>query len=333
MEPVTHTAISYALARAGLASQRREVLLVLVAGVTADLDRFTWLAGPAAFLQFRAGPTHSIPGILLLAAMVAAGFCWLARRNQSAPLSFVRAFLLSVSAAGVHLLLDCVSGDGISPWWPLGPARYALDFVAHIDPWIFVFLALGLLLPGLFRLITEEIGARPARRGPQRGAVLALMAVALYLGVRWRLQDRAMEILASRMYHDALPRAVGAFPAPVSPLLWRGVVETENTLEEIEVSLKPGSFFDPEASNTYFKPESGPALDAARSTHAVTLFLAHARFPIARMEKIEAGWRVELRDLRHSISLWQPGGFLAVVELDSQLRVLREELLLIEPGR
>ncbi len=330
MELVTHTVVSLAAGSAGLSRNPRELALVLISGIIADLDRLSWWSGPLAYLEFRGYATHSLLASLMSSALLAGLFWWPGRRASLASLSYFRAFLLSAVAAAVHLALDLCSVDGITPWWPFRPARVAWDLVAYIDPWIFGFLALGLLLPGLFRLITEEIGARTARRGPQRGALLALAALVLYLIGRGYLQGRALETLGSRMYHAAAPVAVGAYPSPVSPWLWRGVVETDNTLEEIEVSTKSGSFFNPDLSHTYYKPESGAPLEASRSTRTVSLFLQRARFPIARIEKTEFGWRVELRDLRHSINLWQPGGFLAVVDLDAQLKVLHEELRLVD---
>ncbi len=328
MELVTHTLVSLTLARAGWnAELRRAAPIVIAGGLAADLDRASRVFGPRIYLLTRAGFTHSIVGSLLLAAGVAAIAWKLWRAAPKFPLSFAQAFLWSASGAVVHMLLDFCGGEPLPLLWPLRQGRMAADLLGPVDVWIFAILALGLLLPLLFGLVSEEIGARKEKRGPQRGAAVALVLVALYCVARWQLQDRALTILRAHTYHNAAPRAVGAFPTPVSPLLWRGVVETDNTLEEVEVSLKPGAYFDADRSSTYYKPEDSPALEAAQGTAIVRTFRQFCRFPIARVEKLEFGWRVELRDLRFPFSVSESRGFVAVVQMDNQYKVKQEELL------
>jgi len=151
--------------------------------------------------------------------------------------------------------------------------------------------------------------------------------VAGYVGARWMLHDRALEVLNSRIYNGQTPLVVGAFPAGASPFTWSGIVETDSAVEELPVSLGPGSAFDPDLARTHFKPEASPALESARNSALAREFLQFARFPKASVEKTSDGYRVELRDLRFATGLGR-GGMVAIIELNPQAQVIHEELRL-----
>jgi inner membrane protein len=326
MDPVTHSLASLALARAGLSKATRLATpMLLVAGLAADLDWLTLAGGARAFLNGHRTATHSLAGTAAIALLTAAGFWWW-RRRHPAPIRFLPALLVSGAGAGTHLVMDLTNSYGVKLLWPFRETWYAWDLIHLIDPWVLILLLLGLLLPGLFRLVSEEIGARPKKQGPQRGAIFALTLLVLYASGRWALHDRALEMLRSRLYHGATPSAVGAFPSGASPLTWTGVVETENTIQQVEVPLGPGSAFEPDLGRTHFKPEPSPALEAARKSEVAQEFLQFARFPRASVEKTEDGYRVELRDLRFTSLLGSRSGFVAVVELNRQFQVINEEL-------
>ncbi len=330
MEPVTHALASLALSRAGLnRATRLATSMLLVSGVVADLDWLSLAAGARSFLYGHRAATHSLVGAAAIAAVVAGIFWWFGRKYAAAPVRLGRALAVCAAGAGFHLLLDLGNIDGIKLLWPISEKWYAWDLLESLDPWVLVLLLTGLLLPGLFRLISEEIGARPKSApagGPQRGTIIALALLALYFGGRWVLHDRAVELLGSRLYRGATPLAVGAFPAGASPLNWLGVVETPNTLEELEVSLAPGSVFDPDLARTHYKPEPSPQLEAARSSALAQAFLKFARFPKATVEKTSEGYRVELRDLRFGSALAGRRRLVAVIELNSAAQVVNEEL-------
>ncbi len=327
MEPVTHALVSLALARAGLKKTARLATpMLLAAGLAADLDWLSLAGGARAFLHGHRTATHSLTGTMGIALALGGVFWWLGRKHPVAPVRMARAVVVCGFGAAVHLLLDLTNSYGVELLWPFREKRYAWDLMDAIDPWVLFLLLLGLLLPGLFRLVLEEIGARPKPRGPQRGAMVALVLLALYGGARWALRDRAVELLGSRVYHGATPLAVGAFPGGASPLAWSGVVETENTLEQLEVSLAPGTAFDADAARTHFKPEVSPQLEAARKTAVAAEFLKFARFPLASVQKTENGYRVELRDLRFASRRPGQRDLTAVIELNPQLQRINEEM-------
>ena len=84
--------------------------------------------------------------------------------------------------------------------------------------------------------------------------------------------------------------------------------------------------FDPDSARTHFKPESSPALEAARKSEIAQEFLSFARFPLASVHKTEDGFRVELRDLRFASPLPGRRALTAVIEVNRQAQVVHEEL-------
>jgi hypothetical protein len=182
------------------------------------------------------------------------------------------------------------------------------------------------LLPVLFRLVGEEIGARQGGRAGRAWSIAALVFLALFCAARFLLHERAASLLAANQYHGRAPLHSGAFPDSANPFHWLGAVETDASIEEIEVPLGPGADFNPDRSRTYYKPEASPALDAARQSPAAARFLGLARFPSASIDRTAEGFHVEFREIGFSPLRDVRGYYYAEVELDGQARVLREEI-------
>ena len=102
------------------------------------------------------------------------------------------------------------------------------------------------------------------------------------------------------------------------------MVSTENTLEELDVSLAPGAEFDPDRSLTRYKPESSPELAAALKTRAAAQFLTYAQFPLAGVARREDGFWVEMSDLRFAPRDTSPENIFLRVDLDANF-VVRSE--------
>ena len=95
-------------------------------------------------------------------------------------LSFRMLFLASLAGLGSHALLDYTNSYGIRPFLPFDGRWFAADLVFIVDPWMLAILAGGLLLPFLFRLIHQEIGAKAGGSGG--GAFVASTLVVAILG-------------------------------------------------------------------------------------------------------------------------------------------------------
>lgn len=331
MDPVTHALLSASLDRAGLRRISRSALLILIiSGTAADLDLLSYFGGAGAYFHYHFALLHSILGSAILAVVVALGFYFFSRRAPSRPsrppLRFAPVLLLCFIGAGVHVLFDCLGADGVQLFWPFHTRWFALDVLPQVDPWILAALVVGIVVPALFRLVSEEIGERKKKRVVSKGAVAALIVIIVYAGARGVLHRHAVETLMSYDYHGAPPLSAGAFPDSASPFLWRGVVETANTIEQIDVSLNSGEEFRASSSLTTYKPPSSRALDAARRALLADQFLRYARFPLAETQTIPAGTLVTLRDLRFPSDSDSRGNMCAVIELDGQLNIRSEEI-------
>jgi len=320
MEPVTHVLASVALAKAGVGrGMRGAVPMLLASGLAADLDWLAYFGGPRAFVWLYRTWSHSLLWTVAIAAAVAGVYLLMRKSAGHQRPRFLPVFLVCLAGAGLHLLLDLGNPYGVKLLWPFSGKWVAWDLLTFVDPGLLFLLVAGLLLPALFRLVTEEIGAKARRSG--RGAAVALVLVALYLGGRWMLHERAHAQLMARMYHGAIPLTAAAYPQAASPFNWNGVVATENTIEEVTVPLGPGSQFDPDRSRTHFKPEATPQLEAALESEMAKRFVAYARFPLASVERIEEGWRVTLRDVRFANGSAGVGVELEI-DVDKQAQVI-----------
>jgi inner membrane protein len=331
MDPVTHALASWSLARAGLdRATPRATAMMIAAGLAPELDLITlFTADAAAYLRYGGAVTHALAGAGLAGALVAVAFWWFGRAHPQRPVRLGGALIVCLAAVAAHLLLDMLTPYGARLLWPAQDRWYAADLTFLADVHIIGILLAGLVLPLLFRLVTEEIGARAERRGPQRWAIAALVVVLVYCGGRWYMHQQALAMLDTRIYHGAAAVRIAAYPAAMSPWRWRAIVETENTYEELDVRI--GRYFDPERSRAHYKPEASPALDAARSTETMRLFFRWARFPVASIQQLPEGrgTRIEMRDLRfeeRGTGRRPARSILAVVELDPQLRIIHEEL-------
>lgn len=323
MDPITHSVTGWALARMGVSRLApRAGAVVVVAASVADLDYLSYLGGASAYLTHHRGWSHSLLGAAVLGAAVALAFWRRLPQRRAEPQLLARLLVAGWLGAVSHCLLDWSTAYGAQLLWPVRGTWYGLDWFPFVDPWLLFFLLLGIGLPALFGLISEEIGARRSPRGARWGAGLALAACALLVAGRANLHADAIGRLDSRLYQDRSPIRAGAFPASLTPLRWRGVVETDTTYEAVELTLL-GSEPRLRALSTYYKPAAAPALNAALATRTARRFLAWARFPHATLTPAGTGWELEMRDLRFAQG---SASFRAWIELDGRLQVTREEV-------
>jgi inner membrane protein len=327
MEPVTHALTSIALGRAGLNKVTRMATpMLLVSGLAADLDWATRLAGAGAYLRGHRTATHSLVGTIVLISAVAGVFWAAGKRFPKFAVEIFPALLICAVGAGAHLLLDLLNGYGVKLMWPFNAKWYAWDIADTVDAWLIFFLLAGLLLPELFWLVLEEIGSKPKRRGRQRGAIVGLSFAILFVAGRALAHQRAIVLLDSREYRGQAPLHVAAFPRPATPLVWSGVVETDNALVTVNVPIAPGTLFDPDLANVHFKPEDSLALKNAVSSATAIEFLSYARFPLAGVEPEGGGFQVRLRDMRFASELPGRRGIVAVIHLNAQSQVVNAHL-------
>ncbi|MFZ3218084.1 MAG: metal-dependent hydrolase [Candidatus Acidiferrales bacterium] len=332
MEPITQALTSLTLARVAQKQlPRYGAAMLVVAGVTADLDYASYFAGPESFLRFHRSVLHSLPGSAVMICALAAIFWAAARRSAagnaaaSRPLRFAAALAVCALGAAIHLLFDLASGIGVQLFWPFHQKWFAWNILANIDPWVLALLVAGLLLPEVFHLASEEIGERKKVATGRLAGIITLLLLLVYCGARAGLHSRAIEELNSRDYHGRVPLASGAFPTSLSPFTWRGVISTDSTIETLDFSLAPGAELDPDRAVTRYKPAPSAALDAARNTPAAKMFLRYARFPLASLESTDEGYVFVLRDLRFAPADRSRDNVLVHITLNANLAVTSQE--------
>jgi inner membrane protein len=324
VDNLTHTLTAVALSHAGLHRKTRfATLTLIVAANLPDLDLVSRLWGSATYLKYHRGPTHSILGVSLLAFLLAWTVYFLGRKAKPKPgpaASLPWLLVLAWIGTASHLLLDFTNSYGVRPFLPFSPRWYAWDIMYIFDPLLLVLLCLGLGLPTLLRLVSEEVGASRSR--PAWGAVFSLCALLFLWGLRDFAHRRVLGFLASHTYSEQDPLRVGAFPSPLNPFEWTGVVETDTAYDVLPANALDNDV-DPRSAQQLHKPEASAALEAALKTRTGRIFMDFARFPWAQAEENDEGFDVQIRDLRFYTNSGAPR-FLAQIELDKALRVRSE---------
>jgi len=320
MDLLTHVATGLFLSRAGLKQWTPKATpIVILAAVAPDIDIVAAAGGWLNYLHYHRHLTHSLPAAPVLALLPVLAVRVIGRQRLYLP----GAYFAALMAVASHLLLDFTNIYGIRPFLPFSGEWLRLDFTTVIDLWIWAVLLLGIAGPFVGRLVGSEITSGTAReRHYGRGAAIFALAFLLFYNCgRGVLHTRAVATLESRDYQQAAPLRVVALPDPVNPLRWKGLVETRDFYALAELNL--AGDFDPTRAMIFHKPESDPAMEAARRTPSFQQFLAFSRFPFWRIQPLtepEAGWLGQAMDLRFGTPL--APGFMVSARLNARLQVL-----------
>lgn len=333
MDPVTHILTGACVGRAGFNRMTGLATLTLALATEApDIDSFSYFGGSITGLQHHRGITHSLVGAPFVAAFVLAvvyAVYTLMKRSGRQPKLPPRWKLLYVYAllgSLLHLFQDFTNNYGVRPFAPFNPKWYSWDIVFIIDPIMLMALFLGLVLPGLLALVTEEIGSRKPQFRGRAGAIFALVCVAAVIIVRDFEHRRAVNALNARTYRGEDPLRASAFPQPINPFSWNGVVETQNFFYLMPVDSGSGEVDPQNKQVVRFKPEETPATLAAKKSRLGQVYLDWAAYPIATEERLEGGrFQVQFEDLRFEgvevAARRRRPPLAGYVVLDSQLRV------------
>jgi inner membrane protein len=324
LDPVTHMLTGACLARAGLNRRTGLATLTLVLAMESpDIDVVWYLAGPVAGLQHHRGITHS-----LVAAGVYGVYRLMKRRGlePKLPPNWKLLYLYALLGALLHLFQDFTNHYGIRPFAPFNPRWYSWDIVFIIDPIMLAAMFLGLVVPGIFALVTEEIGSkRPLFRG-RGGAIFALLCLAAVILVRDFEHRRAVAALNARTFHDQEPLRASAFPQPINLFAWNGVVETRDFFLLVPVDSGTGEV-DPRNDEVMrYKPPETPETLAAKKSYLGQVYLDWADYPLVSEERLQGGrFQILFEDLRfqsvQSIEQRRKPALARYVVLDSHLQV------------
>jgi len=344
LEPITHFLTGACLGRAGL--NRKTGLAtatVTLAAEAPDIDVLSRFKGPVFGFAHHRGFTHSFLGLFLVSGVVVGlmYLIWLARGRKTndpdLPPKWGLLFLFAYIAGLTHLLLDFTNNYGVRPFWPFSETWYSWDIVFILEPVLWIVLPLGLLMPILFSLVNQEIGARS--KGPQGrfSAILALISMVALWGIRDYEHRRAVNALEARLYQNADPIRASAYPYWWNPFRWYGVVETHDFYATMAVdSLAPE--VDPEGNmRIRYKPPETPASLAAKRSYLGRVYLDWAKYPIVEVESKKdetetenmtgdrSAYIVRFEDLRYAYpELAGRATLSATVEVDRNLKVVSE---------
>jgi membrane-bound metal-dependent hydrolase YbcI (DUF457 family) len=328
MEFVTHALLSFLVARAILHRAPLVAwLAVIFAGTFADLDGLSAFGGPSAYLTWHFTYLHAAIVAVVVASLSGVLFILPLPAAARTRVSIVALLSTSVVAAFLHLALDVCRSDGVLLLWPIRESRLAADWLGPVDPWILVIAVAAIALPELLRVVSDEIGAKEKKPRGRLAALIAFTMLFVYFGVRGALHSNVAAAVNARTYQGELPRRTAAFPEPASIITWHGLVETDRTLHELDITALPQINFDAEGGVTLFKPEDSPSLQQARASDTARRFLMVARFPKASVEKTAEGTVVELQDLRFAATGQNQREVVALIVLDNGGKLASEELL------
>lgn len=330
MEPFTHAFTSIALSQTQRNRLPRFGMLMLVAGgVAPDIDSIGWFFGPNAFFRLHRALFHSILGGFVLACILAYIFVDVDKgipfthpqKKKPAPVTFRVALLFCGVGVLAHIGLDLLSTVGVQLFWPFYGRFYGTDLTVNLDFWMLAILVMGLLFPLLIRIVNEEIGTKKKQRGNVSvAAVVTFALLAAYLGGRAGLRARAVHLLLYRDYFGREANSAQAYPTLTSPFMWRGVVDTDDAMEVIEVPVLQGDQFENMRSIQFFKPPESPELKATQATSCAKRFMLYASDPIAKTDMREDDYRVEIRDLRFAPDDTSPENLICRVQFNSLLK-------------
>jgi len=220
----------------------RRVAAGALAAAFPDLDFVIAVLGPAQYLLYHRGVTHSVLMLPLWAWIVA----WVLAKLLREPGGWRAFYGVSALAIGTHIAGDVITSFGTMVFAPFSDWRAAIGTTFIIDLWFTAIILAGLLGSLVWR----------RTRAPALAASLALVS---YVGMQGVLKSRAIEFGEAYAAAQGLAGAsVRAEARPVSPFNWTVFVSGDTRYRIAHVNLV-------RAAPRFVAPDAGliARLDAA----------------------------------------------------------------------
>lgn len=204
---------------------RKAVIAGAVLATLPDLDVFIQYADPISSMTFHRGFTHSL--FVLTAFSLCISVLW--RLIKPDPrYSFSWFFMATWLCLVTHPLLDAFTSFGTQLWWPLNPTPTAWASIFIIDPLYTLPLVWG-SFTALFLGYTSS-----TQRWLKWGLLLSSCYLALTVGAKHWAEHRALKQFNQQGIHAD---RVFSTNAPFNALLWRVMIQQNQSLCEMSISL------------------------------------------------------------------------------------------------
>ena len=297
MDNITHSLTGWALGQAGLKTQTRKGLAVLILGSNMpDIDVFFGRIGWDPLAMHR-GFTHGLVGGVLTMPPLLAGLLWLLDRWQvgrgasfKSGLPMRPGWLLALAylATLTHPLMDLLTTYSVQLLAPFSAAWFHADALFIIDVWIWLLLGGSIAWS---RILEEK---RKSGRRPVQAAIAIAVA---YIGINLIISQRAYASV-HRWAGERSVEALFASPPPVAS--WRrGLVWREGDCYRWSRYDLLGGGFGPVSSCRSTRMRDPLVREAVRRDPTLRKFLRWSILPLAEVERSRCSVRVSISDGRY----------------------------------
>jgi len=302
----THTLVGLAIARTGLDEWvPRAAITAVIASNLPDIDIIADLSSMPSYLEQHRGITHSLVGIPLLSLLLAGAMYVFTR-------SFWRTFVVALLAMATHPVLDFSNTYGLRPFLPFDGAWYYGDTLFIIDPIMDLILLLGIIAGEFFKKARWVM------------SFAALVLVLLYVGTRINARNEAQAHLDSYTARVADFERSAVLPRLMDLWTWDGIVETKDSIFKVNIDTTQG--VGKEVARMPRGQTTEIISNAAKAPSAAAI-LEFARFPVTRIQGLQFGYRVTFLDFRFFDEANKTSIFVAEVQLDNGMHIVKDTLV------
>ncbi|MFZ5631266.1 MAG: metal-dependent hydrolase [Bacillota bacterium] len=275
MDNITHGLIGLTVNSLLKQKDRTTFWVSLVASEIPDIDILYRFKGQTDYLLNHRGFSHSLPGLLLLAAAVTLIACrlWPGADRK-------RIFLLASLCLGLHVTFDLFTSWGTRLFFPFSKRWLYLDFVPIVD--------LVIIIIAVISLAVHRLAGGRRRLFPAAGALLICLFV---LG-----RFACHEYLVAK-YRSFYPGAGVSVLADFSPLRWKVIVEQQDCLLSGKIDLRELGQSPPGLSSTPVPPVNTDKYAAHPIFAAVHHFF---RYPVYTFKEQSDGRVLVVRDFYYN---------------------------------
>ncbi len=222
MDPITHVATGVALSQFVSAPSRGWAALAgLLFALLPDLDYVLRFSNPLAYMKHHRGFSHSLLALVLYVIVGAS-----LGRLIGGPRWFRPLIIIGFVVVTSHLFLDWITSYGTQLLNPFNRAKFSLDWVFIIDPYLTALLVIAALAA-----IWSGVWARAVG-----GTFLGLAGAYILLCAFYHHQ--ALN-LAEQVYqrHQGADTKIAALPQPFSPRRWLLIGNSPGEIRQSFVEL------------------------------------------------------------------------------------------------